>query len=146
MKVLLSDYFRSKTTAKKTVTLCYAFSSIVFWLGITLYYEYRRYGYITGRGAIVSGNDALITVVATVSLAIVAFLFAVYATVMYLFFAKRSDFTKVPDLPDALICSSCERAFSRDEVSNFVCPVCSGHLESVKGFYKRNPECKETGR
>jgi hypothetical protein len=143
MKLTLNKFFLSKRSARNTVAVAYAFSILVFLGGMKIYYEYTKYGYFSTRGMHISGNDALITVVATIAFSVVFFLFAIYATIMYLFFTNRGDFTKLPTRPDVLICSKCQTVISANETFSFVCPKCGGSLEDAKGFYERHPELKE---
>jgi hypothetical protein len=105
MKLTLNKFFLSKRSARNTVAVAYAFSILVFLGGMKIYYEYTKYGYFSTRGMHISGNDALITVVATIAFSVVFFLFAIYATIMYLFFTNRGDFTKLPTRPDVKLLS-----------------------------------------
>jgi len=142
MKLTLNKFFLSKRGARKTVALGYIVSISVFFVGMMSYHEYRKYGNISIRGTLISGNDALITAVATIAVSVVIFLIAIYVTVMYLFFHNRADFGELPP-SDVLICSKCQTPVPANETSGSVCPKCGGNLEDVKGFYTRHPEFKE---
>jgi hypothetical protein len=142
MKLTVNKFFLSKRGARKTVALSYIFSISVLFFGLMMYREHKEYGYLSIRGTHIYGNDALVTAVATIAVSILIFLFAVYVTVIYLFFLNRSDFRKIPP-SDVLICSKCQTPITVNEASGFVCPKCGGTLEDVKGFYTRHPEFKE---
>ena len=49
--------------------------------------------------------------------------------------------------PDGyLICSECRSVFPVGDLSGTTCPKCAGHLEDLKGFYKRHPELRDDDR
>ena len=86
MKLILNKFFLSKKSARNTVAIAYIWSILTFLGGMLEYYRYRRYGFFLRRGTLIPGNDALFTAVAIIAVFIAFFLFAIYLTIMYLFF------------------------------------------------------------
>jgi hypothetical protein len=47
-----------------------------------------------------------------------------------------------PDIPETVICLSCQSPFNGRELSALICSKCGGTLENLIGFYDRHPELR----
>jgi hypothetical protein len=146
MKLILTKYFKSKKSAVKTLIFGYFIGSFTLWMGLSFHHEYRKYGYFTDHHDRIRiyGNDALISSLGIIIAASIILAFTLYATVIALYFVRRTDFTKLPTKPEVLICDKCQNPIDSKKVSGIVCPTCGGNLEDIKGYYGRHPELKET--
>ncbi len=96
----------------------------------------------TTYGAISADNEKLF-IYFIVFVAVLVLPYAWYRA-FHAFFALMKD--NYGNIPETLVCLSCQEPYPFDKINKFICPQCGGTLEDLEGFYERHPELRDSNQ
>jgi hypothetical protein len=135
MKLLKKKEFKNKREAYSYLISCFTAPLILPIPGIYLISWYQDNGPLT--------RDATIKIVPVLIIVwIIMIIFGWYQGFAALITIQRNDFEALPEIPETVICVSCQVAQSGKKIEEMKCPECGGQLEDLSGFYKRHSELK----